>query len=174
MQFAAFPQGQFVAVCGNRIVGYATSLIVNIDDEFWYDVDELTGAGTFSTHNPDGDTLYGADIAVHPDFRRRGVATLLYKRRRSLLKRNNLRRMIAYGRIPGYKEHGRILKMEPRDIDHEFPGGRARVGSGMPPQTPVKNLYNVGDAVLSFGLAGATGAADSARRVAEIIQKSLR
>jgi hypothetical protein len=64
MQFAAFPQGQFVAVCGKRVVGYATSLIVNIDDEFWYDVDELTGAGTFSTHNPDGDTLYGADIAV--------------------------------------------------------------------------------------------------------------
>jgi len=76
--------------------------------------------------------------------------------------------------LPGYKEHGRILKMEPRDIDHEFPGGRVRVGSGMPSQTPVKNLYNVGDAVLSFGLAGATGAADSAKRVAEIIQKSLR
>ncbi|HSG27204.1 MAG TPA: GNAT family N-acetyltransferase, partial [Candidatus Krumholzibacterium sp.] len=105
MQFSAFPQGQFVALCGKQIVGYATCLIVNIDEEFWYDVDELTGAGTFSTHNPDGDTLYGADIAVHPDFRRRGVAGMLYKRRRSLLKRYNLRRMIAYGRIPGYREY---------------------------------------------------------------------
>lgn len=112
MQFAAFQQGQFVAVCGKRIVGYATSLIVSIDDEFWYDVDELTGAGTFSTHNPDGDTLYGADIAVHPDFRRRGVATMLYKRRRNLLKRYNLRRMIAYGRIPGYKEHAGKMTAE--------------------------------------------------------------
>jgi predicted amidohydrolase/GNAT superfamily N-acetyltransferase len=112
MQFAAFPQGQFVAICGGRIVGYATSLIVSIDDEFWYDVDELTGAGTFSTHNPDGDTLYGADIAVHPDFRRLGVATLLYKRRLSLLKRNNLRRMIAYGRIPGYTEHAGKMTAE--------------------------------------------------------------
>ena len=99
MQFAAFPQGQFVAVCGKKIVGYATCMIVSIDDEFWYDVDELTGAGTFSTHNQDGDTLYGADIAVHPDYQRRGVAMLLYKRRRSILKRYNLRRMIAYGRI---------------------------------------------------------------------------
>jgi predicted amidohydrolase/GNAT superfamily N-acetyltransferase len=105
MQFAAFPQGQFVALCGKQVVGYATSLIVNIDDEFWYDVDELTGAGTFSTHNPDGDTLYGADIAVHPDFRRRGVASQLYRRRISLLKRHNLRRMIAYGRIPGYRQY---------------------------------------------------------------------
>lgn len=112
MQFAAFPQGQFVAVHGKRIIGYATSLIVNIDDEFWYDVDELTGAGTFSTHNPDGDTLYGADIAVHPDFRRRGVAEMLYKRRRSLLKKYNLRRMIAYGRIPGYREYAGRMTAE--------------------------------------------------------------
>ena len=103
MQFSAFPQGQFVAVRGEKIIGYATSMIVSIDDEFWYDVDELTGAGTFSTHNQDGDTLYGADIGVHPDYQRRGVAMLLYKRRRSLLKKYNLRRMIAYGRISGYK-----------------------------------------------------------------------
>ncbi len=112
MQFAAFPQGQFVAVCGDRVVGYATSLIVSIDDDFWYDVDELTGAGTFSTHNPDGDTLYGADIAVHPDFQRRGIAMLLYKRRRSLLKRYNLKQMMAYGRISGYKNHAGKMTAE--------------------------------------------------------------
>ena len=112
MQFAAFPQGQFVAVCGKKIVGYATSMIVSIDDEFWYDVDELTGAGTFSTHNQDGDTLYGADIAVHPDYQRRGVAMLLYNRRKSVLKRYNLRQMIAYGRLPGYKNHAGKMTAE--------------------------------------------------------------
>ena len=112
MQLSAFPQGQFVAVLGEKIIGYATSMIVNIDDEFWYDVDELTGAGTFSTHNQDGDTLYGADIAVHPDYQRRGVAMLLYKRRRSLLKKYNLRRMIAYGRIAGYKNYAGKMTAE--------------------------------------------------------------
>ncbi|MBF0468767.1 MAG: GNAT family N-acetyltransferase [Desulfamplus sp.] len=112
MQFTAFPQGQFVAVCGDKIIGYATCLIVSIDDGFWYDVDELTGAGTFSTHNQDGDTLYGADIAVHPDYQRRGVAMLLYRRRRSVLKKYNLRRMIAYGRIPGYKDHAGKMTAE--------------------------------------------------------------
>jgi predicted amidohydrolase/GNAT superfamily N-acetyltransferase len=112
MQFAAFPQGQFVAVFDKKIIGYATSMIVSIDDEFWYDVDELTGAGTFSTHNQDGDTLYGADIAVHPDYQRRGVAMLLYNRRREILKRYNLRRMIAYGRLPGYKNHAGKMTAE--------------------------------------------------------------
>ncbi len=112
MQFSAFPQGQFVAVCNKKIVGYSTSIIVSIDDEFWYDVDELTGAGTFSTHNQDGETLYGADIAVHPDYQRRGVAMLLYKRRKSLLRKYNLKQMIAYGRLPGYKEHAGKMTAE--------------------------------------------------------------
>ncbi|SLM32060.1 Nitrilase/cyanide hydratase and apolipoprotein N-acyltransferase [Desulfamplus magnetovallimortis] len=112
MQFSAFPQGQIVAVCGNQVVGYATSIIVMIDDNFWYDVDELTGAGTFSTHNPDGDTLYGADIAVHPDYQRRGIAIMLYQRRIRIMKRYNLRRMIAYGRLPGYKNHAGKMSAE--------------------------------------------------------------
>lgn len=94
-----------MALADGKVVGYATSIIVSIDDDYWYTVDEITGAGTFSVYNSAGDTLYGADIAVHPGYRRRGVATMLYERRKSLLKRFNLRRMIAYGRIPGYREH---------------------------------------------------------------------
>lgn len=112
MQLKSFPEGQFVAVCKGKIVGYACSVIVNIDDEFWYAVDEITGADTFSTHNPHGDTLYGADMAVHPDFRRKGVSGLLYKKRKSLLKKYNLKRMIAYGRIPGYRDHAGKMTAE--------------------------------------------------------------
>ena len=41
MQFAAFPNGQFVALIGDKIVGYATSVVVNIEDDFWYNVDEI-------------------------------------------------------------------------------------------------------------------------------------
>ena len=105
MQLNAFPDGQFVAIAAGRVVGYATSIIISIDDDYWYTVDEIAGAGTFSTYNTAGDTLYGADIAVHPDFRRRGIAMMLYERRKGLLKRFNLRRMLAYGRIPGYREY---------------------------------------------------------------------
>ncbi len=103
MQLAAFPEGQYLAERDGRVVGYCTSLIVVVDDDApWYSFDEITGAGTFSTHDPSGDTLYGADIAVHPDLRGCGVAGLMYKKRRALLKRLNLRRMVAGGRIPGY------------------------------------------------------------------------
>lgn len=104
MQLEAFPDGQFLAELEGRVIGYTTSLIVQVDDDAWYTYNEITGVGTFSTHNPSGDTLYGADIAVHPDFRRRGISGKLYVARKKLLKRYNLRRMVAYGRIPGYQK----------------------------------------------------------------------
>ena len=114
MQLRAFPEGQFVATRAGRVVGYATSLIVQMDEESpWYSYAEITGNGTFSSHDPTGDTLYGADIAVHPDARGQGVAGALYERRRRLMKRFNLRRFVAGGRIPGYREYaGRMTPEE--------------------------------------------------------------
>lgn len=106
LQLAAFPEGQLLAETGGRVIGYATSLIVQLaDDVERYTYDEITGSGTFSTHAPGGDTLYGSDIAVHPEFRGKRVAAKLYEARRKLLRRYNLRRMVAFGRIPGYREH---------------------------------------------------------------------
>ncbi len=114
LQFAAFEEGQVLAEIDGQVVGYATSLLVQLAAApHTYEYDELTGAGTFSTHSPDGDTLYGADIAVHPDFRGKGVAGKLYVARKGLLKRYNLRRMVAYGRLTGYPEYaGRLTAQE--------------------------------------------------------------
>ncbi len=113
MQLSAFPEGQFLVEANGEVIGYATSLIVQLDDDSqWYTYAEITGAGTFSTHTPAGDTLYGADIAVHPDYRGRGIAGLLYRERRKLLRRYNLRRMVAYGRIPGFREYAGRLTAE--------------------------------------------------------------
>lgn len=112
LQIEAFPEGQLVAVLpdasapsGERIVGYAMALIVSLDEDSpWYSYSEITGDATFSTHDPAGDTLYGADIGVDPEFRGRGVASELYAARREILTRFNLWRMVAGGRIPGYSK----------------------------------------------------------------------
>ncbi len=113
MQLEAFPEGQYLAEQEGKVVGYCTSLIVQIDDDSpWYSYDEISGVGTFSTHDPSGDTLYGSDIAVHPDLRGKGIAGKLYQRRKALLKRFNLRRMIAGGRIPGYSKQAKKMSAE--------------------------------------------------------------
>ena len=113
MQMEAFPEGQFLAEHNGKVIGYCTSLIVLLDDDSpWYSYNEITGVGTFSTHDPSGDTLYGSDIAVHPDYRGKGVAARLYVKRKALLKRLNLRRMVGGGRIPGYAKHSKNMTPE--------------------------------------------------------------
>jgi predicted amidohydrolase/ribosomal protein S18 acetylase RimI-like enzyme len=110
MQFEAFPEGQFLAELDGRVIGFCTGLMVLLDDSApWYSYDEITGVGTFSTHDPGGDTLYGSDIAVHPEFRGHGVADKLYVHRKGLLERFNLRRMVAGGRIPGYAKFAKKM-----------------------------------------------------------------
>ncbi|MBK8396694.1 MAG: GNAT family N-acetyltransferase [Leptospiraceae bacterium] len=114
LQIEAFPEGQFLAEYEGQIIGYATSIIVQLDNEERpYTYPELTGSGTFSTHDPSGDSLYGADIAVDPDFRGLGVSKKLYEFRKKLMQRYNLRRLIAYGRIPGFSSiQGKITGEE--------------------------------------------------------------
>ncbi len=112
-QLSAFPEGQLLVEKEGKIIGYATSLIVQVDDDSpWYSYAEITGTGTFSTHNPAGDTLYGADIAVLPECRGKGVAAKLYAGRKKILTRFNLKRMIAGGRIPGYSEYAGKISPE--------------------------------------------------------------
>jgi GNAT superfamily N-acetyltransferase len=101
-----FPQGQFVAELDGRIVGTASTLIILWDDYGPdHDWTEVTGGGDFRTHNPDGFTLYGAEVAVDPAVRRKGVGQALYKARRDLCKALNLKRIIAGGRLPNYHRY---------------------------------------------------------------------
>ncbi|MBA4256638.1 MAG: hypothetical protein C0445_12265 [Polaromonas sp.] len=103
-QLAVFPEGQLVAEINQRIVGCASSLIILwdewADEHTWHDI---TAAGTFSTHNPQGLTLYGAEVFVDPSLRGQRVGHRLYEGRRQLCRRLNLRRIIACGRLPGYR-----------------------------------------------------------------------
>ncbi len=71
------------------------------------------------------------------------------------------------------KKGGRILKMDIRNIDHDLPEGRTWLGPAynMPRETPVRNVFNVGDAVCSPGIGGTSGCAEAAKRVVEIIKK---
>ncbi len=65
MQIDAFPEGQAVATVGGVIVGYAMSLIVHLDDDSpWHSYHENTAAGSFATHDPGAETLYGGSPAT--------------------------------------------------------------------------------------------------------------
>ncbi|MDQ6723685.1 MAG: GNAT family N-acetyltransferase [Thermoproteota archaeon] len=108
-----FPQGQLYAEFEGRLIGSCSSLIVSLksdyEDHTWSDITEV---GSFSNHNPNGDSLYGADISVHPDFRHRGIATMLYNSRRNLAIKLNLRRIIAGGRLFDYCKYANLMSAD--------------------------------------------------------------
>lgn len=102
----AFPEGQGVVEENGRIIAACSSLVVSLGrdpyrDHTWAGI---TDNGMFYNHDPFGDTLYGADVNVHPDHRRRGLASSLYEYRRALCRRLNLRRILLGGRLAHYAQ----------------------------------------------------------------------
>lgn len=96
-----FPEGQWVAEIDGQIVGSASSAVVS--EETWLahlPWEQTLGGFDFSGHQPEGTTLYGADISVRPEFRGRGIARLLYEERFQLVRRLGLRRYGTACRIP--------------------------------------------------------------------------
>ncbi len=75
--------------------------------------------------------------------------------------------------FPDFEKHGRILKIELCSELGNSPEGWTWVGYGLPLETPISNLFNVGDACIASGLVGTTGSVESGYRVAEIVGKIL-
>ena len=101
-----FPEGQLCVAVNDQIAGCALSLIVDYNkfgDNHTYQ--QITGNETFSTHNTNGNVLYGIDLFVHPDFRGMRLGRRLYDARKELCENLNLKSIVAGGRIPGYKNH---------------------------------------------------------------------
>jgi GNAT superfamily N-acetyltransferase len=98
-----FPEGQFVALEGERVVGATTTIRLHFDFEhFRHSFAEILQGGWLTSHDPKGDWLYGADIGVHPDYRGRGIARALYAARQELVHRLGLKGQVTVGMMRGY------------------------------------------------------------------------
>ncbi len=106
-QLQIFSDGQMVIEREGKIVGVSASLIVNLgrDPLRRHTYYGITDDGYFFNHDPEGDTLYGADVYVDPAERGQGLGALLYVLRRELCKRLNLRRILAGGRLWNYQNY---------------------------------------------------------------------
>lgn len=99
-----FPEGQFVALDGEKVVG-ATSTIryhININNPEHHTWGEVMAGGWFTTHQPNGEWLYGMDVSVHPDYRGKGIAKELYAARNELCKQIGLKGQVTVGMLNGY------------------------------------------------------------------------
>ena len=96
-----FPEGQLVAVADGVLVGAITTFIPPrafdpLQPHTWMGI---TDAGTFARHDPNGDTLYLADIYVDQKAWGAGVGKALYAALFELCKRLGLANVVGGGRL---------------------------------------------------------------------------
>jgi GNAT superfamily N-acetyltransferase len=101
-----FPEGFFVVLDGDRVAGQGAGIFLDFDfDHPQHTIAGITGEHQCANHNPNGAWYYGTDMAVHPDYRRRGIGKWLYEVRKDLVRRHNKRGIIAGGYMAGYGNH---------------------------------------------------------------------
>ncbi len=105
-QLNVFPEGQICVEFQGRIVASSSSLILDFAMYAeWHDWREIADAGFIRNHNPEGNTLYGIEVMVDPEFRGMRLARRLYDARKKLAREKNLMRIVLGGRIPGYHKY---------------------------------------------------------------------
>lgn len=108
-----FSEGQHCITYGKKIIASSCSLIINMSDysetASW---SELTDSGNISNHDKYGDTLYGMEIMVDPDYRGMKLSRRLYDARKDVVKKYNLKRILIGGRLPNYHKHSNKLTVD--------------------------------------------------------------
>jgi len=98
-----FAEGQFVALDGDKVVGMTSTIRMHFDfSHVEHKFADVIQGGWLTSHQPEGDWLYGADIGTHPDYRRRGIARGLYAARHLTVRALGLKGQVTVGMLRGY------------------------------------------------------------------------
>ncbi|HDY8180887.1 TPA: GNAT family N-acetyltransferase [Vibrio vulnificus] len=102
-----FPDGQICIEDSGKII--AAALTIKVDYNRFslpHVYTDIINENNVIQHKSNGDALYGLDVFVHPDYRGLRLGRRLYEARKELCRSNNLKAILAGGRIPGYKPYG--------------------------------------------------------------------
>lgn len=101
-----FPAGALCVETGGRIVGSMTGLIIRLDDYgHHHNWESITDNGYIRNHDPEGDTLYIADVCVTPEYRKAGIGKWLMQSMYETVVYLGLKRLLGGGRMPGYHRY---------------------------------------------------------------------
>ncbi|GAA0368997.1 GNAT family N-acetyltransferase [Bacillus horti] len=140
-----FPEGALCAEYKGQIVGSMTTLIIDDRRGITHDWDFITNEGMLKgRHNPNGNTLYVADMIVSPQYRMMGLGRLFMQAVYFLVIELGLERLLGAVRMPGY--HKVAEQMSPEEYLEEVIAGVRRdpvitfmLKCG---RKPVKVVYN--------------------------------
>jgi GNAT superfamily N-acetyltransferase len=106
-----FPEGQFVLLDGDAVVGMSSCIRYHLAEED-HTFLEISDNLWFNTHQPEGQWLYGMDMGVHPDYRGRGLAREMYRARQELCAQLKLAGQIIVGMPNGYVRYAGKMSLE--------------------------------------------------------------
>jgi len=119
-----FPEGQVCIEDHGIPVAVAFSLIIDFSlfgNNHSYE--QITANDNFTTHDSEGDYLYGIEVIVNPDYQGLRLGRRLYDARKELAENLNLKGILLGGRIPGYHEHSEemlpqeyIIKVKKKEL----------------------------------------------------------
>ncbi len=124
-QMNNYPEGEFVAVLDDKVVGYCASMRISgaiaLKPHDW---DEITGNGFGSRHDPTGDWLYGYEMCVDPKVRGTRIGRRLYEERRALAERLELSGIVFGGRMPGLSRVWKKMGEDPEEYLAQIVAGK--------------------------------------------------
>lgn len=109
-----FPDGQWVAEIDGKIAGSTSSIRYHFDPEHpeMHRFADLFDDGFMRTHKPEGNWLYGMDMAVFPEYRGLGIARKLYRARQNLVRELGLEGQVTVGMLNGFAAHSTQYTLE--------------------------------------------------------------
>ncbi len=140
-----YPQAIFMAMVEEQVVGFAITMRTNRSPQAkplsWQDA---VGAINFDNHESNGRWLYGVDFGIHPDFRKRGIGTLMYQARFKLVQRLKLRGFYAGGMLRGYEKYRQLMTV--REYGEKVIAGKIKdptvtmqINRGFKPRAVIEN-----------------------------------
>jgi predicted amidohydrolase/ribosomal protein S18 acetylase RimI-like enzyme len=109
-----FPDGQICIEDHGTPVAVAFSLVIDFSlfgENHSYA--QITANSRYTTHDQEGDYLYGIEVIVDPEYQGLRLGRRLYDARKELAENLNLKGILLGGRIPGYHEYS--AKMSPQE-----------------------------------------------------------
>jgi GNAT superfamily N-acetyltransferase len=99
-----FPEGKWVAEIDGKIVGSTSSIRYHFNPSSpeMHRFADLFDDGFMRTHAPDGNWLYGMDMAVFATFRGLGIARQLYRARQRVVNTMGLKGQVTVGMLNGF------------------------------------------------------------------------
>lgn len=158
-QITNFPEGCFVVEDDKgELIGYSASIRLKGKRIFrphtW---NEITGGGFGTTHQNDGEYLYGYEVCVDPKARGLRVGQRLYNARKELVKYLRLKGIAFAGRIPGFSKKKeiedpmdyvqKVLNKEFRDTTLSF-----QVRNGFRVHSALENYLKADKASRGYGI----------------------